>query len=98
MFDTDRASPHVITLQGKTSELSHLGNIELRADDTGETLIMPLRMVLSDKHGVALELGPFSLNPVQAQQLRDALIEFLARTRWAESNDSPDTRTDQQEN
>lgn len=82
-FDTDRQGRNIVELQGKTTQISHFGSVTLRVDETGHTIQLPVRMTHSERLGIALELGPYSLSTQDATVLHILLAEYLARADWA---------------
>lgn len=82
-FDADRSTRQVEDLQGRTHIVAQFGQLPLRIDETGETVQAPLRMTVSDRLGVALEIGPYSVSTEDAAALRQLLDLYLTRARWA---------------
>lgn len=82
-FDSDRSTSTVIDLQGRTHIVAHFGHVPLRIDETGDTVHAPVRMTISDRLGIGLEIGPYSMSSEDAAVLKQLLGEFLARSNWA---------------
>lgn len=83
IFDTDRTAQNVLDLQGRTHIIAELGQLPLRIDETGETVQAPIRMTVSDRLGIALEIGPYSISTEDAAALRQLLDLYLTRARWS---------------
>lgn len=91
IFDADRATDQVSHLQGRTHIVAQFGYLPLRIDETGDTVHAPVRMSVSDRLGLALEIGPYSLSTEDAALLQGLLGEYLNRSRWSAGGYIPNT-------
>jgi hypothetical protein len=72
-------------MQGKSKTLGDFGNVTMRIDATGEYVQVPVRMTLTGKLGLGVEVGPFSLSINDSKVLAAILDEINNRADWSES-------------
>jgi hypothetical protein len=84
-LDSDRNTRKARDMSGKSTTLYDFGTVTARIDATGEYVELPVRMTLTGKLGIGVEVGPLSLSINDSKVLASILDEINNRADWSES-------------